>query len=189
MCRALLELWFLRLLVAGLEGQFLAHCYGTHQETYFIDDCHVTLRVGHWPVTLTARGEGFSSQPVVAGRMKYSWEHKNLRELVRCALGTANEDPGWFGVERYCKRERRRLQAMGLELVVDRRVGTPMAAGGVTRYRAEAVARAWRDRLLALCLFPECREYSWGKSAHPSTLRKRQYLAYKLAVASFPLGE
>jgi len=189
MCRALVELWFLRLLVAGFEAQFLAECYGAHQESYFIDECHVTLRVDHWPVTLTARGEGFSSQPVVAGRLRYSWEHKNLREPTRCAFGTATEDPGCFGVKRYRERERRRLQAMGSELVVDRRMGTPMDVGGVTRYRAEAVAREWRDRLLGLCLFPECRGYTWGRSAHPSTLRRRQYLAYKLAVASFPLGK
>jgi len=62
-------------------------------------NCHLTLRLDYWPVTLTARGEGLSSRPVVAGRMKYPWEHRNLGDPIRCALGTANGDPAWFEVE------------------------------------------------------------------------------------------
>ena len=155
-------------------------------------NCHSTLRVCYWPVTLTrqeARGEGLSSQPVVAGRMKNTWEHENLRDPIRCALGTANERPGCFGVERgsaASRREGRWLQEVCLELVVDRRVDTPMAAGGAMRYRAE-VAREWRDR--SSCSFAECCPYDWSRSIHQTILRRYQHLAYKLAVASFPLGK
>jgi len=33
MCRALVELWFLPLLVADFQAQFLVQCYGAHQES------------------------------------------------------------------------------------------------------------------------------------------------------------